>query len=98
MNNSMPIGGLSRRPQGKFFSSAITAPRSSIHARLPVPTRNISSISDQQQPTQKSRGSTPIRKPCADSLPPRHLDVRKESGEWHLSRQAYFSDENWYKP
>ena len=48
-----PRGALNRRPQGRFFSMAMTAPRASIQPILPTPTANIRSISDQQQPTQK---------------------------------------------
>ena len=49
----MPSGALRRRPQGTFFSIAITAPSTSIQPRFPTPTANIKSISDQQQPRQK---------------------------------------------
>src|SRR5262249_27217788 len=93
-SRTAPSGALKRRPHGMFFSSAITTPSSSIQIRLPVPTTNISSISDQQHPTQKRPCSIPIRSDCTDLLPPCHRLVRKESGERHLSRQAYFSDEN----
>ena len=48
-----PSGALSFRPQGIFFSMAITAPKASIQPMLPVPTTNIKSIKAQQQPTQK---------------------------------------------
>ncbi len=37
-----------------FFSTAMIAPSTSIQPTLPVPTANISSISAQQQPTQKT--------------------------------------------
>jgi hypothetical protein len=94
-SRSHPKGALRRRPHGKFFSSAITAPSSSIQIRLPVPTRNISAIRDQQQPTQNKPCSTPMRSDCADSFPPCQREVIKDSGERHLSRQAYFNEENW---
>ena len=48
----MPSGVLSLAPIGWFFSSAITAPSTSIQPMLPVPTTNITSMSAQQQPTQ----------------------------------------------
>ena len=41
-------------PQGMFFSTAITVPKANIQPKLPMPTTNISSINDQQQPTQNS--------------------------------------------
>src|SRR5208283_394244 len=94
-SRSHPKGVLRRRPHGRFFSNAITAPSSSIQIRLPVPTRNITAISDQQQPTQNKPCSTPMRSACADSFPPCQREVIKDSGERHLSRQAYFSEENW---
>jgi hypothetical protein len=52
--NAMPSGALIFFPHGMFFSTAITAPNASIQPRLPTPTTNISSISDQQHPTQNS--------------------------------------------
>ena len=52
--STTPRGVLSRRPQGMFLSTAMTAPSPNIHPTLPMPTTNISSMSDQQHPTQKS--------------------------------------------
>ena len=52
--STTPKGALSRRPQGMFLSTAMTAPSANIHPTLPMPTTNISSISDQQHPRQKS--------------------------------------------
>ena len=49
-----PIGSRSRVPPGRFFSAAISAASASIQPTLPMPTTNISSISAQQQPTQKT--------------------------------------------
>ena len=51
-NSAPPSGADRRRPQGWFFSKAMTSPSSSIQPRLPVPTTNISNINAQQQPTQ----------------------------------------------
>ncbi len=48
-----PSGALSLRPQGMFFSTAITVPSASIHPIFPMPMANITSINDQQQPIQK---------------------------------------------
>src|SRR4051812_49072301 len=53
-SSRMPSGALSLRPHGMFFSKAITAPSTSIHPTLPVPTANMRNMSAQQQPTQKS--------------------------------------------
>ncbi len=52
-SRTTPSGVLSRRPQGMFFSTAITIPSTSIHPIFPIPMANISSIKDQQQPIQK---------------------------------------------
>lgn len=59
MNTPQPIraapsGALIALPQGTFFSTAMTAPSTSIQPTLPVPTANISNIRAQQQPTQKT--------------------------------------------
>jgi len=51
---AMPSGVLIFFPQGMFFSTAITVPKANIQPKLPMPTTNISSINDQQQPTQNS--------------------------------------------
>ncbi len=51
-SRASPSGALSRRPQGRFYSTALTAASSSIQPTLPMPTTNIKSISAQQQPTQ----------------------------------------------
>src|ERR1700680_4575424 len=56
-----PTGVRKRRPMGRFFSAAISAASNSIHPTLPTPTTNIVSISAQQQPTQTTPWSTPIR-------------------------------------
>jgi hypothetical protein len=53
-SKATPTGALSLRPQGIFFSIAISAPRASIQPTLPMPTANIKSIKAQQQPTQKT--------------------------------------------
>src|SRR5437870_1743154 len=50
----IPSGALRLLPQLAFFSTAITPPSSSIQPRLPTPKANISSMIDQQQPTQKT--------------------------------------------
>jgi len=46
-----PKGALRRCPHGRFFSSAITPPSSSIRIRLPIPTKNISAISNRRRTT-----------------------------------------------
>ena len=70
-----PSGVRRRRPQGRFFSAAMTAASTSIQPRLPVPTTNMRSISAQQQPTQNRPWSTPRRHAsrarCA-AVPARH--------------------------
>ena len=53
VSKATPTGALSLRPQGIFFSMAMSAPRPSIQPTLPMPTANIKSIKAQQQPTQK---------------------------------------------
>ena len=62
--STMPIGADSRRPQGAFFSMAITPPSAIIQSRLALPTANMSSINAQQQPTQYAPCSTPSLNEC----------------------------------
>jgi len=81
-----------------FFSTAITAPSTSIQPMLPTPTPNISNISDQQQPTQKSPWWTPSLSAYTRSFPPLQCSVMKLSGDRHLSRHIYFNGVNWYTP
>src|SRR3712207_7331703 len=57
-----PYTTLSRsRPQGMFFSTAITAPSTSIQPRLPTPRANISSINDQQQPRRSEEHTSELQ-------------------------------------
>jgi len=49
-----PSGTLIFFPQGMFFSTPITTASASIQPRFPTPTANITSINDQQHPTQNS--------------------------------------------
>ena len=82
-------------PQVAFFSIAMIAPSANIQARLPTPTANIRSISDQQQPTQKRPWRTPIMNASRRSLVPRQWFRRKPNGDRHSSRQWYLSGANW---
>jgi hypothetical protein len=51
-SNAPPSGDAMRRPHEWFFSAAIINPSTSIQPRFPAPTRNITSMSAQQHPTQ----------------------------------------------
>ena len=90
-----PSGVRRRRPHGRFFSAAISAASTSIQPRLPVPTTNIRSISAQQQPTQKTPWSTPMRNASRDGARPCQRDTTNANGVWHCSRQRYLSALNW---
>src|SRR4051812_3268700 len=59
----MPAMGTMRAPVGRVFSWTISAVRSAIQIRLATPRANITSISAQQQPTQK----TPWRVPSVNA-------------------------------
>src|SRR5580704_11601257 len=62
-SRTAPIGAASRRPAGRFFSAAMTAPNASIQPILADPITNISSIRHQQQPTQNAPCLMPKERP-----------------------------------
>ena len=66
----------------------------SIQATLPMPTANMSSISDQQQPMQKILVDAELERSIRSPLPCQ-CSVIKASGERHLSRHMYLSGVNW---
>ena len=53
-SNATPSGLPMNFPKRKFFSAAMIAPSASIQPTLPVPIANISNMSAQQQPMQKT--------------------------------------------
>jgi hypothetical protein len=86
-------------PHGRFFSAAITAASASIQPMLPMPTTNITSISAQQQPTQKT---AVIDGRCGTLRAPARARasaiVTNVNGVRHCSRQRYLSALNWKTP
>ena len=63
-----------------------------------MPTTNMTSISAQQQPTQKAPCARPRPQASRAGLRPRQCAVTCASGLWHRSRQRRFSAENWKSP
>ena len=63
----MPSGWLRRRPQATFFSTAVTAPSTSISARLVIPTPN---MHEHQRPAAAD-AERAVRDPHRERLAPR---------------------------
>ena len=66
--------------------------------RLPMPTTNITAISAQQQPTQKTPWSKPMRNASRRGARPCQRALTKLNGVRHRSRQRYLSALNWNAP
>ena len=60
-----------------------------------MPTTNMQSISAQQQPTQKTPWSTPMRNASRAGARPCQREATNASGVRHCSRQRYFRALNW---
>ncbi len=62
---------------------------------LPAPTTNITTISDQQQPTQKMPWRMPRRRLSRRASTPVQFSTMNDIGERQRSRHSYFIRLNW---
>jgi hypothetical protein len=81
-----------------FFSIAVNAPSASIAVTLPRPTPNMTSISDQQQPTQNAPWAIPSSSASRRSEVPRQRFSTNPSGLRHWSRHRSRSGLNCHSP